>query len=83
MRRKESGKKLTPVRRVRSGEKPQKSIGKPDILSLDILSGNALIKALRGSCKGSGSLVQAREREHKRDERASAQKRRARSEQTS
>ncbi len=78
MRREESGKKSTPVRSIRSGEKPQKSsIGNPDDLSLEILSGDALIEFLRGSCKGSGSLVQAREREHKRDDKARDKKLRA------
>jgi hypothetical protein len=63
---KENEKKSVRTRRVASDEQPPKgTVGKPADPSLDILSGHALIRALRGCCKGEDSLVQAREREHR------------------
>lgn len=54
-------------RQGKSDEKEKKK-------DLDILSGCALIEALRGSLKGKGSLVKAREREHKREDRLRTRK---------
>jgi hypothetical protein len=47
------------------------SARKSGTVSAETLS---LVEALRGSCKGKGSLVEARERDHKRDERAKNKK---------
>ena len=63
--------------------KPNGPAAKPDYLSLDLLSGYALIHALRGCCKGTDSLVTARELEVKREERAWIKRRKVRSEKTS
>jgi hypothetical protein len=72
----EIGQKQVRTRRVAFGGKQQakSSAGKPGDFSLDALSGYALIERLRGSYKGKTSLVMAREREHKRDERTKNQK---------
>jgi hypothetical protein len=76
----EDGKEIIRVRSVASGGKGAGELGaKSGDPELDLLSGYALINALRGSCKGKTSLVAARELEHKRDERASSQKRKVRS----
>jgi hypothetical protein len=48
-------------------------------LSPNVPVSEEYIHSLLGCCKGEGSLVEAREREHRRDERAKSQKLRARS----
>jgi len=75
--------KSTRSRPIACAKKPPKVLtGHPSDLSLDSLSGQALINALRGSCKGKTSLAAAREREHKWDERAWGQKRKVRAGET-
>jgi hypothetical protein len=72
----ETGRKRIRTRRLALGKKRQArpSVGKPSNTSLDALSGDALIEALRGSYKGKASLVAARERDHKQDEHAKSRK---------
>ena len=76
MKSRKADKKQIRSRRVVFGGKQQaeSSAQKPGDLLLDTLSSHALIKALRGSYKGPDSLVAARERDHKRDERAKSKK---------
>jgi hypothetical protein len=76
MNSEKTGQKQNRNRGVSFGGKRQaeSSLSKASDPSFDALSGYALIEALRGSCQGKTSLVAAREREHKRDDRAKSQK---------
>ena len=77
MKSDKSGNKATRTSRIAKAGERGDSPG-ADIASLGHLSGRALIRALRGSCKGKGSLVDALQRERRRDEQRSEQKHRAR-----
>jgi hypothetical protein len=72
---KEDNKKGIGPQPVAMAEKRRADPSKLGSVSLDHLSGDALIRALRGSCKGKGSLVAALQRERRRDDRRSEQKR--------
>ncbi|MGB9204733.1 MAG: hypothetical protein WCB94_12300 [Terriglobales bacterium] len=76
MKSRKTVKRQSRSRRVGYDDKEQAeaSARKPRDLSLDTLSTHALIEALRGSCKGTDSLVAIRERDHKRDDRARSRK---------
>jgi hypothetical protein len=64
---KKDSKKSLRIRPVADEQPPKGSAGNLAAPSLDILSDHALIRALRGCCKGEDSLVQAREREHREE----------------
>jgi hypothetical protein len=72
-----SGNKATRTSRIAKAGERGDSPG-ADVASLDHLSGRALIRALRGSCKGKGSLVDALQPELRKDDQRSEQKHSAR-----
>src|SRR5260221_14646588 len=76
MKSTKTGQKSTRIHRIPAAKKRRRksSTGKPSGLSLDTLSGYAFIKALRGSCKGSGSLSEDLKRERRREDQTKDRK---------
>ena len=70
----EADKTQVGTRSAARGGKRQAGSSEDKPRSLDTSSRYALIEALRGSCKGKGSLVKARERDHKREDRLRTKK---------